>query len=73
MFYTYFLLFVTVACAVGTFLDAASDSCKPCPQGTYQSEAGQVQCIACPAIAGQPGVTQASGARSAADCKGTDF
>ncbi|XP_022825719.1 sushi, von Willebrand factor type A, EGF and pentraxin domain-containing protein 1 isoform X1 [Spodoptera litura] len=58
-----------VACAVGTFLDAASDTCKPCPQGTYQSEAGQVQCTACPAIAGQPGVTQSTGARSAADCK----
>lgn len=59
-----------MACAVGTFLDVASDSCKPCPAGSYQSEAGQLQCTPCPAIAGQPGVTQATGARSAADCKG---
>ncbi|GBP19642.1 Fibropellin-1 [Eumeta japonica] len=58
-----------VSCAVGTFLDVASDSCKPCPAGAYQSEAGQLQCTACPIIAGQPGVTQAAGARSAADCK----
>lgn len=58
-----------VACAVGTYLDAASDSCKPCPAGTYQSESGQLQCTSCPAIAGQPGVTQATGARSAGDCK----
>lgn len=41
-----------------------------CPLGTYQSEAGQLQCLACPDIAGQPGVTNAPGARSAADCKG---
>lgn len=64
------ITFLTVSCAVGTYLDAASDSCKPCPTGTYQSEAGQLQCIPCPAIAGQAGVTQASGSRSAADCKG---
>lgn len=63
-------LSIPVACAVGTFLDVASDSCKPCLSGSYQSEAGQLQCTACPAIAGQPGVTQATGARSAADCKG---
>lgn len=44
-----------------------------CPLGTYQSEAGQLQCSACPDIAGQPGVTNAPGARSAADCKGRYF
>lgn len=64
---------ILVACAVGTYLDAASDTCKPCPMGTYQSEAGQLQCTSCPSIAGQAGVTQAPGARSAADCKGKNI
>lgn len=74
--YVLFLSFINiwqlpaVACAVGTYLDTASDTCKPCPSGTYQSESGQLQCTACPAIAGQTGVTQTTGARSAADCKG---
>ncbi|KAK5649547.1 hypothetical protein RI129_000576 [Pyrocoelia pectoralis] len=40
-----------------------------CPLGTYQSETGQSQCSSCPVIAGRPGVTMGSGARSAADCK----
>lgn len=47
-----------------------TETCLPCAQGFYQSEAGQLQCIQCPVIAGRPGVTVALGARSAADCKG---
>lgn len=62
-----------VPCAVGTFYDKDTRSCVPCPQGTYQSESGQIQCSACPVIAGRPGVTVAPGARSAADCKGKFF
>lgn len=60
-----------VPCAVGTFYNKDTKTCLPCPQGSYQSEAGQSQCIECPMIAGRPGVTVGTGARSAADCKGT--
>jgi hypothetical protein len=59
-----------VPCAIGTFYDVKTKTCTPCPQGSYQSEAGQMQCIQCPAIAGRAGVTVGVGARSAADCKG---
>lgn len=58
-----------VPCAVGTFYDKDTRTCVPCPLGSYQSESGQIQCSACPVIAGRPGVTVAPGARSAADCK----
>lgn len=57
-------------CAVGTYFDQANKTCTPCPQGSYQSETGQLQCLRCPNIAGRIGVTAGSGARSAADCKG---
>lgn len=57
-------------CAVGTYFDQANKTCTPCPQGSYQSETGQLQCLRCPNIAGRLGVTAGSGARSAADCKG---
>lgn len=57
-------------CAVGTYFDQANKTCTPCPQGSYQSETGQLQCLRCPSIAGRIGVTAGSGARSAADCKG---
>ena len=59
-----------VPCAIGMYYDKKTKTCSPCPQGSYQSEAGQLQCIQCPAIAGRPGVTVGVGARSAADCKG---
>lgn len=55
---------------MGSHYNAETGKCVMCPLGTYQSEAGQLQCISCPDIAGQPGVTNAPGARSAADCKG---
>lgn len=61
---------IAVPCAVGTFYNKDTKTCLPCPQGSYQSEAGQSQCIECPMIAGRPGVTVGTGARSAADCKG---
>lgn len=61
---------VLVPCAVGTFFDQTNKTCNPCPQGTYQSETGQLQCLRCPSIAGRIGVTAGSGARSAGDCKG---
>lgn len=63
-------LIFTVPCAVGTYFDQANKTCTPCPQGSYQSETGQLQCLRCPNIAGRLGVTAGSGARSAADCKG---
>lgn len=59
-----------VPCAIGTFYDTNNKTCTPCPQGTYQSETGQLQCSKCPNIAGRIGVTAGPGARSAADCKG---
>lgn len=59
-----------VPCAVGTYFDQTNRTCHPCPQGSYQSETGQLQCLRCPSIAGRIGVTAGSGARSAADCKG---
>lgn len=59
-----------VPCAVGTYYDQTNKTCNPCPQGSYQSETGQLQCLRCPNIAGRIGVTAGSGARSAADCKG---
>ncbi|ENN80781.1 hypothetical protein YQE_02790, partial [Dendroctonus ponderosae] len=62
-----------VPCSIGTFFNKDTKSCLPCPQGSYQSESGQSQCMECPVIAGRPGVTVSSGARSAADCKGTLF
>lgn len=55
---------------MGTYYDKITGTCQPCTPGTYQSEAGQLQCSVCPAIAGRQGVTIAPGARSAADCKG---
>lgn len=58
-----------VPCAIGTYYDKVTKTCIPCPQGTYQSESGQLQCLPCPIIAGRPGVTVGIGARSAADCK----
>lgn len=58
-----------VPCAIGTFYSKETKKCRPCPQGSYQSESGQTQCIQCPLIAGKPGVTYGVGARSAADCK----
>ncbi|KAH1029276.1 uncharacterized protein LOC109533262 isoform X1 [Dendroctonus ponderosae] len=58
-----------VPCSIGTFFNKDTKSCLPCPQGSYQSESGQSQCMECPVIAGRPGVTVSSGARSAADCK----
>lgn len=68
---TFFLCPIsTVPCAVGTYFDQANKTCTPCPQGSYQSETGQLQCLRCPSIAGRIGVTAGSGARSAADCKG---
>lgn len=60
-----------VPCAVGSYYDKDSLSCKHCAVGTYQSESGQLQCSVCPAIAGRQGVTIGPGARSASDCKGT--
>lgn len=59
-----------VQCAIGSYYDKITKTCIPCPQGTYQSEAGQLQCIQCPVIAGRAGVTVGLGARSASDCKG---
>ncbi|XP_073992974.1 sushi, von Willebrand factor type A, EGF and pentraxin domain-containing protein uif isoform X1 [Rhodnius prolixus] len=58
-----------VSCSVGTYYDKITGTCQPCTPGTYQSEAGQLQCSVCPAIAGRQGVTIGPGARSAADCK----
>lgn len=58
-------------CAVGTYFDQSNKTCNPCPQGSYQSETGQLQCSRCPNIAGRIGVTAGVGARSAADCKGS--
>lgn len=65
-----YVFLIVVPCAVGTFYDKENKVCIPCPMGTYQSESGQLQCSACPAIAGRTGVTVGPGARSAADCKG---
>lgn len=59
-----------VPCAIGTYYEKVTKTCIPCPQGTYQSESGQLQCLPCPIIAGRSGVTIGLGARSAADCKG---
>ncbi|KAL7042588.1 hypothetical protein ACKWTF_001212 [Chironomus riparius] len=58
-----------VPCAVGSHYEATNKTCVHCPRGTYQSETGQTQCIKCPNIAGRPGVTISTGARSASDCK----
>ncbi|XP_075226178.1 sushi, von Willebrand factor type A, EGF and pentraxin domain-containing protein uif [Lycorma delicatula] len=58
-----------VPCAVGSYYDKETASCKRCAVGTYQSESGQLQCSVCPAIAGRQGVTIAPGARSASHCK----
>ncbi|KAJ8978624.1 hypothetical protein NQ317_011256 [Molorchus minor] len=58
-----------VPCTIGTFYDNNTKTCVPCPQGYYQSETGQLQCIQCPNIAGRAGVSVGPGARSAADCK----
>lgn len=70
MFFFSNMVLVTVPCAVGTYFDQTNKTCGACPQGTYQSETGQLQCSRCPSIAGRIGVTAGPGARSAADCKG---
>ncbi|XP_038067159.1 sushi, von Willebrand factor type A, EGF and pentraxin domain-containing protein 1-like [Patiria miniata] len=52
-------------CAAGTFLNGQTRECERCPQGSYQDQFGQIQCIACP-----PGTSTAKGrAESVQDCK----
>ena len=64
------MYFRIVPCAIGTYYIKEKQICAKCPSGTYQSETGQLQCTACPIIAGRPGITITSGARSASQCKG---
>ncbi|UYV83192.1 clec-78 [Cordylochernes scorpioides] len=58
-----------VECSIGTAYKADTQTCDPCPVGTYQNEMGQVSCKACPTIAGRQGVTLGTGARSSEECK----
>ncbi|XP_022100203.1 sushi, von Willebrand factor type A, EGF and pentraxin domain-containing protein 1-like isoform X2 [Acanthaster planci] len=52
-------------CAVGTFFDGQTGDCERCPQGSYQNQPGQMQCIDCP-----PGTSTAkTGAQSGEECK----
>lgn len=58
-----------VECAPGTFYDDSTKACVECPVSTYQDENRATQCKQCPAINSKPGVTSATGARSADQCK----
>ena len=42
-----FLLQISVMCPVGSHWEADGD-CSPCTYGNYQSQEGQLECIACP-------------------------
>ncbi|XP_023563372.1 signal peptide, CUB and EGF-like domain-containing protein 2 isoform X2 [Octodon degus] len=39
---------VVVSCRAGTYYDGAQERCVLCPNGTFQSEEGQVTCEPCP-------------------------
>ena len=41
--------YLFVVCQPGMFLDLASGNCEDCPEGQYQSLAGQASCAVCPA------------------------
>jgi hypothetical protein len=58
-----------VPCSAGTYYASNNATCQVCPIGTYQSESGQLECKACPSIAGKTGVTKILGARSPKECK----
>ncbi|PVD33225.1 hypothetical protein C0Q70_04476 [Pomacea canaliculata] len=48
-----------VACSAGTFYDAASGTCSPCPAGSYQNKEGKLNCKSCDQdyITGPPGAS----------------
>ncbi|XP_033637046.1 sushi, von Willebrand factor type A, EGF and pentraxin domain-containing protein 1-like isoform X1 [Asterias rubens] len=35
-------------CAAGTFFNDVTKECERCPQGSYQSQPGQMECVTCP-------------------------
>ena len=61
------VIYISVYCGLGTYFDAASESCKTCEKGSYQdTEDGATMCTSCPA--GE--TTQCRGATSPKDCFG---
>lgn len=55
-----------MACSAGTFYDAASGTCSPCPAGSYQNKEGKLNCKSCD----QDYITGPPGASSRKQCTG---
>ncbi|XP_050392556.2 uncharacterized protein LOC126811123 [Patella vulgata] len=51
-------------CTAGSYIDMASDSCKPCPIGQYQAENWKMSCETCP----DQSITLAVGSTSRDQC-----
>uniref|UniRef100_A0A8C8SYT5 Signal peptide, CUB domain and EGF like domain containing 2 n=1 Tax=Pelusios castaneus TaxID=367368 RepID=A0A8C8SYT5_9SAUR len=58
-----------VSCSVGTYYDGEQELCVLCPNGTYQSEEGQITCEPCPSLQ-DPGNQKSVGARDISKCGG---
>lgn len=54
-----------VECAAGTFYDNKLETCKMCPKGQYQPDAGKAQCLSCP----QGQTTKTKGSQQLSQCE----
>ncbi|XP_073460086.1 signal peptide, CUB and EGF-like domain-containing protein 2 isoform X4 [Aquarana catesbeiana] len=58
-----------VSCHAGTYYDGQKDQCVLCPNGTYQTEEGQIVCEICPAPENRDSPKHV-GARDLSECGG---
>nr|XP_031315919.1 signal peptide, CUB and EGF-like domain-containing protein 2 isoform X5 [Camelus dromedarius] len=58
-----------VSCRAGTYYDGAQEGCILCPNGTYQTEEGQVTCEPCPRPE-NPGALKTLEAWNVSECGG---
>lgn len=60
---------LSVSCHAGTYYDGQKDQCVLCPNGTYQTEEGQIVCEICPAPENRDSPKHV-GARDLSECGG---